>query len=208
LFYKHEIEGKAKVNAVTDVLVGVIHVLRESEHVEKSLLWFLIPGSKRKKMATELQKTEAYVIMFSHLRATTPLHTSAFELGFEEIDCTKENDPLYAPMHTMGQTRVLHSLPYGVVNCVRYIQKCIMDQKKSLFVDIIEMVKDEFCEETVEMLHRVIETKILDVKTDESIDYGVDVQRIKNHKMKLFTDREVRKDLIRFLIFAHSSLEE
>ncbi len=196
------------MNAVTDVLVGVIHVLHESEHVEKSLLWFLIPGSKRKKMATELQKTEAYVSMFSHLRVTAPL--SAFELAFEKIACTIANDPLFAPMHTVGRTRGLglHSLPYGVVNCVRYIQKCIMDQKKSLFVDIIEMVKDEFCEETVEMLHRVIETKILDVKTDESIHYGVDVQRIKNHKMKLFTDREVRKDLIRFLIFAHSSLEE
>ena len=58
------------------------------------------------------------------------------------------------------------------------------------------------------MLHRAIETKILDAQTDENIAYGDDVQRIiKNHKMKLFTDIEVRKDLIRFLTFAHS-LEE
>ena len=70
-----------------------------------------------------------------------------------------------------------------------------------------EMVQDEFCAETVEMLHRAIETKILDVQTDENIAYEDDVQRIKNLKMKLFTDIEVRKDLIRFLTFAHS-LEE
>ena len=209
LFYKHEIEGK--VSAVTDVLVGVIHVLRESEDVEKSLGWFLIPGSKRKKMGTDIQQKDAYNTMLVHLAlsrsTTTPL--SVFLLGFEEIPCTKENNQVFAPIHTMERgTHGLHSLPYSVVNCVRYIQKCIMDDKKPLFVDMKEMVKDEFCKETVEMLHCAIETKILDVQTDESLNYGVEVKRIKSHKMKLFTDIEVRKDLMRFLTFAYSSLEE
>ena len=206
LFYKHE----GKVSAVTDVLVGVIHVVRESEDVEKSLVWFLIPGSKRKKIATDLQKMDAYSTMLYHLQersTTTPM--SVFLVGFEEIHCTKQNKPLFAPIHTMERgTHGLHSLPYSVVNCVRYIQKCIMDDKKPLFVDMKEMVKDEFCEKTVEMLHCAIETKILDVQTDESLNYGVEVKRIKSHKMKLFTDIEVRKDLMRFLTFAYSSLEE
>ena len=70
------------------------------------------------------------------------------------------------------------------------------------------MVRDEFCEETVEMLHRAIETKILDVQTDKNIPYGDDVQRIKNHKMNLFTDDLIRNDLMRFLTFAYFALKE
>ena len=135
--------------------------------------------------------------------------------GFKDIVCKTVNEPWYNPIHTM-ETRLtygMHSLPCSVVNCVRYIhQNCIkIGQEKSfksLFVDKQEMVRDEFCKDTVEMLHRAIETKILDVQTDENIAYGDDVKQIKKLKMKLFTDIEVRKDLMRFLTFAYSSLQE
>jgi len=70
------------------------------------------------------------------------------------------------------------------------------------------MVQDKFCEETVAMLHSAIETKILSVPTDENMAYADDVQRIKNHKMNLFTDDLIRNDLRRFLTFAYSSLQE
>ena len=215
LFYKHQND------IVSDVLVGVIHICRENKNVVKSLLWFLIPckdkGSKRKNMATNLQRLDAYVAMLDYLREERNKTLSTFLVGFKDIACKTENEPWHNPIHTMETrlTRGIHSLPCSVVNCVRYILKCIssinIDQEKSSFVDkqemVREMVQDEFCKETVEMLHRAIETKILDVQTDENIAYEDDVQRIKNLKMKLFTDIEVRKDLIRFLTFAHS-LEE
>ena len=215
LFYKHQND------IVSDVLVGVIHICRENKNVVKSLLWFLIPckdkGSKRKNMATNLQRLDAYVAMLDYLREERNMPLSTFLVGFKDIACKTENEPWYNPIHTMETrlTRGIHSLPCSVVNCVRYILKCIssinIDQEKSSFVDkqemVREMVQDEFCAETVEMLHRAIETKILDVQTDENIAYEDDVQRIKNLKMKLFTDIKVRKDLIRFLTFAHS-LEE
>ena len=206
---------------MSDVLVGVIHICRENKNVVNSLLWFLIPckdmGSKRKNMATNLQRLDAYVAMLDYLREERNKPLSTFLVGFKDIACKTENEPWHNPIHTMETrlTRGIHSLPCSVVNCVRYILKCIssinIDQEKSSFVDkqemVREMVQDEFCKETVEMLHRAIETKILDVQTDENIAYEDDVQRIKNLKMKLFTDIEVRKDLIRFLTFAHS-LEE
>ena len=215
LFYKHQND------IVSDVLVGVIHICRENKNVVKSLLWFLIPckdkGSKRKNMATNLQRLDAYVAMLEYLREERNTRLITFLEGFGNISCKTENKPWHNPIHTMETrlTRGIHSLPCSVVNCVRYILKCIssinIDQEKSSFVDkqemVREMVQDEFCKETVEMLHRAIETKILDVQTDENIAYEDDVQRIKNLKMKLFTDIEVRKDLIRFLTFAHS-LEE
>lgn len=215
LFYKHQND------IVSDVLVGVIHICRENKNVVKSLLWFLIPckdkGSKRKNMATNLQRLDAYVAMLEYLREERNTRLITFLEGFGNISCKTENKPWHNPIHTMETrlTRGIHSLPCSVVNCVRYILKCIssinIGQEKSSFVDkqemVREMVQDEFCKETVEMLHRAIETKILDVQTDENIAYEDDVQRIKNLKMKLFTDIEVRKDLIRFLTFAHS-LEE
>ena len=215
LFYKHQND------IVSDVLVGVIHICRENKNVVKSLLWFLIPckdkGSKRKNMATNLQRLDAYVAMLDYLREERNKPLSTFLVGFKDIACKTENEPWHNPIHTMETrlTRGIHRLPCSVVNCVRYILKCIssinIGQEKSSFVDkqemVREMVQDEFCKETVEMLHRAIETKILDVQTDENIAYEDDVQRIKNLKMKLFTDIEVRKDLIRFLTFAHS-LEE
>ena len=216
LFYKHQND------IVSDVLVGVIHICRENKNVVKSLLWFLIPckdrGSKRKNMATNLQRLDAYVAMLDYLREERNKTLSTFLVGFKDIACKTENEPWHNPIHTMETrlTRGIHSLPCSVVNCVRYILKCIssinIGQEKSSFVDkqekmVREMVQDEFCKDTVEMLHRAIETKILDVQTDENIAYEDDVQRIKNLKMKLFTDIEVRKDLIRFLTFAHS-LEE
>ena len=216
LFYNHQND------IVSDVLVGVIHICRENKNVVKSLLWFLIPckdmGSKRKNMATNLQRLDAYVAMLEYLQKERNTRLITFLEGFGNISCKTENKPWHNPIHTMETrlTRGIHSLPCSVVNCVRYILKCIssinIGQEKSSFVDkqekmVREMVQDEFCKDTVEMLHRAIETKILDVLTDENIAYEDDVQRIKNLKMKLFTDIEVRKDLIRFLTFAHS-LEE
>ena len=210
LFYNHQND------IVSDVLVGVIHICRDENKnvVVKSLLWFLIPerknmGSKRK--ATILRRVDAYHAMLLHLREerNTPLIT--FLEGFKNISCVTENKQWFSPMHTMETrlTRGLHSLPCSVFNCVRYIVKCIkIGQEKSLFVDEQEMVRDEFCEETVEMLHRAIETKILDVQTDKNIPYGDDVQRIKNHKMNLFTDDLIRNDLMRFLTFAYFALKE
>ena len=206
---------------MSDVLVGVIHICRdENKNVVKSLLWFLIPtrknmGSKRKNVATNLQRVDAYHAMFNHLREERKESLSTFLEGFKDIVCKTVNEPWYNPIHTM-ETRLtygMHSLPCSVVNCVRYIhQNCIkIGQEKSfksLFVDKQEMVRDEFCKDTVEMLHRAIETKILDVQTDENIAYGDDVKQIKKLKMKLFTDIEVRKDLMRFLTFAYSSLQE
>jgi hypothetical protein len=185
-------------------------------------------GSKRK--ATNLQRADAYFAMLKHLREERNTRLITFLEGFGNISCQTENEPWYSPIHTM-ETRLthgLHSLPYSVVNCVRYILKCIkIGQEKSLFVDKQEMVQDKFCEETVEMLHGAIEmvqdkfceeteamllgaieTKILDVLTDENIAYADDVQRIKNLKMKLFTDIKVQKDLMRILTFAYSSLQE
>ena len=217
LFYNHQND------IVSDVLVGVIHICRENKNVVKSLLWFLIPckdkGSKRKNMATNLQRLDAYVAMLEYLREERSKTLSTFLVGFKDIACETENEPWHNSIHTMETrlTRGIHSLPCSVVNCVRYILKCIssinIGQEKSSFVDkqekmVREMVQDEFCKDTVEMLHRAIETKILDVQTDENIAYEDDVQRIKNLKMKLFTDIEVRKDLIRFLTFAYFSLEE
>jgi len=215
LFYNHQND------IVSDVLVGVIHICRdENKNGVKSLLWFLIPTpknmrSKRKNMATNLQRLDAYAAMLEHLREERKESLSPFCVGFNDIACETGNEPWYNPIHTM-ETRLthgMHSLPCSVVNCVRYIhQNCskIGQEKsfKSLFVDKQEMVQDKFCEETVAMLHSAIETKILSVPTDENMAYADDVQRIKNHKMNLFTDDLIRNDLRRFLTFAYSSLQE
>ena len=175
MFYNHQND------IVSDVLVGVIHICRdENKNVVKSLLWFLIPtrknmGSKRKNVATNLQRVDAYLAMLNHLSEERKESLSTFLEGFKDIVCKTVNEPWYNPIHTM-ETRLtygMHSLPCSVVNCVRYIhQNCIkIGQEKSfksLFVDKQEMVRDEFCKDTVEMLHRAIETKILDVQTDEN----------------------------------------
>ena len=119
--------------------------------------------------------------MLDHLREERNKPLRTFLEVFNNISCETENKPWYNPIHTMETrlTRGIHSLPCSVVNCVRYILKCIssinIGQEKSSFVDkqemVREMVQDEFCKETVEMLHRAIETKILDVQTDENIAY-------------------------------------
>jgi len=201
LFYNHQND------IVSDVLVGVIHICRdENKENKKSLLWFLIPPKRKKlsskRKATNLQRADAYYAMLAHLGEVRNTRLTTFLEGFKNISCQTENKHCYSPIHTMETrlTRGLHSLPSSVVNCVRYILKCIKigQEKQEMVQDkfceetvemlhgAIEMVQDKFCEETVEMLHGAIETKILDVLTDKNIAYADDVQRIKNLKMKLF----------------------